>query len=164
MTDGLIEAWKEDKDKNKSTANRIINDLQQASINDLDVKIQHIYQSVTEKIDCLGCANCCKTTVTVFTEDDIARIAKFLGITRKSFIRRYVILDQGEYTTITTPCPFLEIDNKCAVYEVRPMACSSFPHLGRKNFLNRKKAHIENFLVCPITYHTLNQIPLEILK
>jgi uncharacterized protein len=158
MEKSLVELWKEDANKKKATPSKILNDIVVNEFHDLDEKIKPIYEAVVEKIDCLDCANCCKTTVTTFNEEDIARISKFLGINKKRFIDLYTILDEGEYTTITTPCPFLESDNKCAIYEVRPHACSSFPHLGRKKFLNRKRVHIENYLVCPITYHTINQI------
>lgn len=122
---------------------------------ELDKKMLARHEHFSSCIDCLACANCCKTTVTVFNNEDVGRASRALALSRKEFIKKYLIEDQGEYTTISTPCPFLLPDNKCGIYEARPHACRSFPHTGRPHFLNRLKAHQQNLRVCPITYHVL---------
>ena len=37
----------------------------------LDVTVQQIHNAVFENIDCLTCANCCKTTSPIFYKKDI---------------------------------------------------------------------------------------------
>jgi hypothetical protein len=156
----LIKQWQEDKTKNKSRSKEILDKIQFDNNIAFDETIKTISNDVANKIDCLSCANCCKTTVTTFTEEDINRASNYLGMSKKLFKSQYLISDQDEYTTINTPCPFLLQDNKCKIYDARPHACSSFPHLNRKKFFNRKKAHIENYTICPIVYHTLENIKL----
>jgi hypothetical protein len=154
----LIEKWKQGKKENKGELKNFLFSPMIKSIEDLDQKAKSIHEEVVQEIDCLDCGNCCKTTVTTFTESDINRIAKFVNIPKKEFIKIYLIDDMGEYTTVTTPCPFLEEDNKCAIYEVRPEACSSYPHTHRKGFIARRNAHVANVEVCPITYNLLMRI------
>jgi hypothetical protein len=125
-----------------------------SQISGLDEKINLIHEEVSGAIDCLKCANCCKTTPTTFTHEDVSRASKSMGMSRKSFIKKYLIDDYDEgYTTINVPCPFLNLeDNKCKIYDKRPQACHSFPHTGKKNVLNRLHAHINNINLCPIVF------------
>lgn len=124
-----------------------------------DQKAMQYTREAYQHIDCLSCTQCCKTTVTTFDEDDISRTAKWLTISKKEFIKKYLIRDLDDtYTTITVPCPFLNLsDNKCNIYEVRPKSCASFPHTDRPHFLRRKKAHLENSRFCLITQYVLDQ-------
>ena len=111
-----------------------------------------------QQIDCLQCANCCKSTVTSFRDEDITKAAKYLGMSRKTFIKKFLIYDGVEHVTITTPCPMLEADNSCKIYEARPFACQSFPHTSREHFHKRINAHKSNLKVCPITWATVTLI------
>lgn len=130
----------------------------------IDLPAKEITKEAYEKIDCLACGNCCRTTVTTFSEEDISRAAKFLSLSKKEFINKYLIDDMGEWTTISTPCPFLQADNKCEIYVVRPQACESFPHTQRKGFHRRKSTHLANYDVCPITFYVLERIRLIKIK
>jgi uncharacterized protein len=159
-----IEIWANDQYKSKKIAKKILENEQLKSLPDFENVILQKARDITNRIDCLDCANCCKTTVTTFSLEDINKASKFLKISSKAFIKEFLIEDYGEYTTITTPCPFLELDNKCAIYEARPHACNSFPHVEKKQFLNRKNAHSANYVVCPITYRLLNDIEKTISK
>jgi uncharacterized protein len=154
----LIQLWNDDKNKGKAVAKQILNNLTTDNEKEFDQKIKLVSTEVVNKIDCLSCGNCCRTTVTTFNDEDINRASKFLKISRKQFINEFLITDNGEYTTITTPCPFLELDNKCAIYEARPQACASFPHLTKKKFFSRKQAHVENYIICPIVYSVFNRL------
>ncbi|MCB0476477.1 MAG: YkgJ family cysteine cluster protein, partial [Flavobacteriaceae bacterium] len=55
----------------------------------LDVLMQQLHDEEFNKIDCLTCANCCKTTSPIFTDKDIARIAKHLRLKEHQFIEKY---------------------------------------------------------------------------
>ena len=47
---------------------------------DLDQQFHNLHDEVFEKIDCLACANCCKTTSPIFYEKDIERLSKHFGL------------------------------------------------------------------------------------
>ncbi len=97
-----------------------------------------IHNEVFSKINCLDCGNYCKTTPPIYTKKDVKRIARHIGITPKTFIRKYTIEDiGGELTGIKVPCHFLNEDNTCSIYEVRPEACRRYPHTDEKEFAER---------------------------
>ena len=52
----------------------------------LDTIFREAHERTFEKIDCLQCANCCKTTSPIFRNTDIRRIAKHLRIKESKFI------------------------------------------------------------------------------
>ena len=157
-----IKEWQEADKAIKTELRDKTSSLRNADANQLDLLAQRTNEAVVSCIDCLQCANCCKTTPTTFTEADIRRASKYIEISKKEFIKKYLILDlDGTYTTITTPCPFLLDDNKCKIYDARPEACSSFPHTQRNNFKSRLNAHKNNIAVCPITYHVLKRMVEE---
>ena len=52
--------------------------------------IKKIHQEVFTRIDCIECANCCKTIPALVTNSDIKRIASVLNISAKQFLRKYV--------------------------------------------------------------------------
>ena len=129
----------------------------------LDVFTKEATKEAYQAIDCLACGQCCRTTVTTFREDDIVKASKFLGTSVKYFKNKYLFLDlDNTYTTQNVPCPFLNLeDNKCNIYEVRPLSCRSFPHTDRDYFLNRKKVHLANSKFCGISTYVLDQLIKE---
>lgn len=71
-----------------------------------------------EKVDCLKCANCCKSYSPRFRMPDIKRIAKYLKIKEGDLINIYLKVDEeGDYVLQQKPCPFLREDNYCNIYE-----------------------------------------------
>ncbi|MES2587435.1 MAG: YkgJ family cysteine cluster protein [Bacteroidota bacterium] len=105
---------------------------------------------VFKKIDCLSCANCCKTTSPIFRDVDIKRIAKRLKMSEKSFISENLRIDEDkDYVLKSSPCLFLNDDNTCRIYEDRPLACREYPHTNRKNMYQIMNLTIQNTLICP---------------
>ncbi len=105
---------------------------------------------VFKKIDCLACANCCKTTSPIFRDIDIKRIAKRLKTSEKSFIAATLRIDEdNDYVLKKSPCLFLNDDNTCQIYEDRPLACREYPHTDRKNMYQIMNLTIQNTLICP---------------
>ncbi|MEP4671118.1 MAG: YkgJ family cysteine cluster protein, partial [Cyclobacteriaceae bacterium] len=101
-------------------------------------------------IDCLECANCCKTTSPIFQQSDIERVAKTLKMKTPQFIEEYLKLDEDDdYVLLSSPCPFLGDDNKCIVYESRPKACREYPHTDRKRMYQITGLTLKNTLICP---------------
>ncbi|MFZ9301273.1 MAG: YkgJ family cysteine cluster protein, partial [Chitinophagaceae bacterium] len=50
--------------------------------------------NVWKEVDCLSCANCCKSMTPTFTNADIKRIANFLGTTANDFRKTYLLKDR----------------------------------------------------------------------
>ncbi len=106
--------------------------------------------SVFTEIQCLSCANCCKTSPPMLNQSDIKRIAHHIGIPPKQFIKKYVIEDiNGEKSFSTVPCVFLQPDNSCSIYEVRPEACRRYPHTDEEDYFFRAVLNVKNTLICP---------------
>lgn len=117
---------------------------------DLDRAFHAQHDQVFEKLDCLDCANCCKTTSPIFTRQDIKRLSKLFKVKTATFIAEYLRLDaEGDYVLKVAPCPFLQADNTCFVYDVRPQACREYPHTNRKNMYQILTLTQRNTLVCP---------------
>lgn len=128
-------------------------------VKNLDEMFHPLHEKVFEEIDCLACANCCKTTSPIFTDNDIERIAKHLRIRPAQLIDKYLHLDKDkDYVLNSSPCTFLGADNYCSIYEVRPRACREYPHTDRKNMSGIMKLTLENTKVCPAVFEIVEQL------
>ena len=109
--------------------------------------------------DCLACANCCKTTGPLFTDRDIERISKHLNLKPAEFETQYLRVDEDDDRVLQqVPCTFLEEDNKCSIYEVRPKACREYPHTDRANQVPLFPLTLKNAAVCPAVFDMLESI------
>lgn len=132
--------------KNKKT----IAKLSQLPIKKLDAIFHQKHEEVFDEIDCLSCANCCKTTSPIFRTIDIQRLSKRLKINSSVFIDKYLKLDnENDYVLKSSPCVFLMDDNKCSVYEDRPLACKEYPHTNRKKMHQILTLTRKNTEICP---------------
>ncbi|PID69205.1 MAG: zinc/iron-chelating domain-containing protein [Flavobacteriales bacterium] len=122
--------------------------------------MQQLHDDEFEKMDCLSCANCCKTTSPIFTAKDIGRIAKFLKISEYNFIQKYLYRDNEGYMVLqVAPCAFLDkIDNKCLIYDVRPKACREYPHTNRKKFIQLASLTQKNMHICPAVFNIVERL------
>ena len=143
---GLLEKGKIQKKENIKLAAK----LKASKPRDLDKQVHEFHKEVFEKIDCLTCANCCKTTSPGMHDRDVDRLAKHLKIKPSQVIEQYMEMDSdGEYVFRSAPCPFLGADNYCSVYESRPLACREYPHTNRKRFYQVLDLSVKNTEVCP---------------
>ncbi len=117
---------------------------------DLDDKFHQLHDNVFEKIDCLKCANCCKTTSPIFRDVDIDRISKKLKMSVREFQDTYLRLDEDQdWVLKSSPCSFLMEDNTCFIYDIRPQACREYPHTDRKRMVQILSITEKNALICP---------------
>ena len=129
---------------------KVFRKMKQAKPNDLDQKFHKGHEAEFKKMDCLSCANCCKTTSPIFRDADIRRISKHLRIKEGKFISDYLRMDEEQdYILKSSPCSFLDNDNSCSIYDVRPLACREYPHTDRKNMFQVLGITAENSLICP---------------
>ena len=97
------------------------------------------------KFRCTGCGNCCRETLVMVTDADVRRLAEGTGRAAEEFVdfvreddisiaKRspwWVRLRHGRYALALrwsrNACVFLGSDNRCTVYEHRPVACREHP-------------------------------------
>ncbi|WP_116125041.1 YkgJ family cysteine cluster protein [Lewinella sp. IMCC34183] len=143
--------------RNEYKSNRkLVSRLRNRTPRDLDERVHEQHDAAFARIDCLDCANCCKTTSPIFRDIDIDRLARHLSIRPAELVERYLHLDdEQDYVLNVAPCPFLGADNYCSVYEARPRACREYPHTDRKNMLPLLPLTLRNSLVCPAVAEVL---------
>lgn len=125
----------------------------------VDDAFHNAHHDVFEELDCLTCANCCKTTSPIFYQNDIERAAKMLRIRPGDFVEQYLRIDEDkDYVLKSSPCPFLGDDNYCSIYEGRPKACREYPHTDRKKMVQITELTYKNTLVCPAVLEMVERL------
>jgi len=134
--------------------------LRKKSPKKLDIIMQELHDNEFVNTDCLTCANCCKTTSPIFTDKDVARISKHLRMKEHQFISTFLNRDEDDFLVLkTAPCTFLdETDNTCSIYNVRPKACSEYPHTNRKKFIQLTHLTLKNTEVCPAAFNIIEEL------
>jgi Fe-S-cluster containining protein len=129
----------------------------------LDELFHEAHDEAFENIDCLTCANCCKTTSPIFYQRDIERAAKACRLKPGEFIEKYLRVDEdSDYVLRQAPCPFLDGENYCVIYEDRPNACREYPHTNRKKMQQILDLTFKNTLVCPAVLRITEEIKKKI--
>ena len=133
--------------------------LKKKTPKNLDYTMQELHKAEFKKTDCLQCANCCKTTGPLFTAADIERISKHLRQKPQQFIEQYLRIDEDkDYVLQNVPCTFLDSDNTCFIYTVRPKACQEFPHTDRKKFQQISDLTLHNLAICPAAFNIVEEM------
>lgn len=139
--------WKRFQTKNKK------------KLEGMDLQVHALHNKISERTDCLLCANCCRSLGPRITDKDVERMAKALRMKTADVISRYLRIDEdGDMVFQSMPCPFLGNDNYCAIYENRPKACREYPHTDRKRFYQIYNLSIKNAYTCPIVYEVLQTL------
>jgi Fe-S-cluster containining protein len=146
--------------KNRATENKkFLQRLKSKDPRKVDDAFHTTHEEVFESVDCLMCANCCKTTSPIFYPNDIDRIAKSLKVKPGDFIEKYLRIDEdNDYVLQSSPCPFLDGDNYCRIYDVRPKACREYPHTDRKKMVQITDLTYKNTLVCPAVLEIVERL------
>lgn len=139
--------------------------LRKVKPKELDEKFESNHEQVFQNLDCLTCANCCKTTSPIFLNTDIDRLAKVFRMKSSQFMDEYLHRDEdGDFVLNSSPCTFLGEDNKCLVYEDRPKACREYPHTDRKKMHGILELSLKNTLVCPAVFKIFQHIGKDYRK
>jgi len=148
--------------QNEDDIKRNFRRLSKTKSRNLDDIFHSEHDSVFKKMDCLTCANCCKTTSPIFRDTDIRRISKFLKLKESQFINNFLKIDEDQdYVLKSSPCSFLGDDNYCNIYVVRPLACREYPHTDRKNMFQILDLTAQNSKICPAVSRIVQKITLE---
>lgn len=158
MQEEIEELPQRAKDKHKENK-KFFTKLKKRPPKGLDLLMQELHEEEFSRTDCLVCANCCKTTSPLFTNKDIDRISKYLRLKPSQFIEQYLKIDEdNDYVLQQAPCVFLDSDNYCSIYSVRPKACAGFPHTNRKSFHKISQLTLNNVAICPAAYRIVEQM------
>lgn len=143
------------KAKEKHNANKkFFAKLRKKPPKHLDYLMQELHEEEFQRTDCLTCANCCKTTGPLFTANDVERIARHFRMKPQKFIEQFLRIDEeNDYVLQQVPCNFLDADNHCTIYDVRPKACRGFPHTDRKKFQQIGSLTLKNVAICPAAFN-----------
>jgi uncharacterized protein len=125
----------------------------------LDERVHALHEAVFETINCLECANCCRTLGPRVTDADVRRIAASLRMKPSGFVERYLVVDEeGDSIFRSMPCSFLGSDNYCSIYDVRPRACREYPHTDRPRMYQVMALMLKNSAICPAVFEILEKL------
>jgi Fe-S-cluster containining protein len=145
--------------KAEPSSKKLFEKLKRKKPNDLDDVVHGFHEEVFEHTDCLQCANCCKTTSPIFYDRDIERAAKRLRIKPSQFIEKYLHVDEDkDFVLNVAPCPFLDHENFCLIYEDRPAACREYPHTDRKRIHQVLDLTLKNAVICPAVFEIVEKM------
>ncbi|MEZ5047643.1 MAG: YkgJ family cysteine cluster protein [Chitinophagaceae bacterium] len=148
--------WQELAKQNKK---KYVQFLKRCKPREVINKLPSLHHEAFLKIDCLSCANCCKNHSPRFKIPDIKRIAKFLHMKEGEFMQQYLQLDEdNDYVLQKQPCFFLNDDNTCQIYEVRPSDCARYPYTDEDVFVKRQALTVKNSEVCPAVYFIFEKL------
>lgn len=103
----------------------------------IDDKLHKIViDSIPEKlkfnqlIPCRRCGWCCRMCNPVIITPELETICKSQNLDQNCFIKKYADKDSQDNPygiSIKCPCPFLDNENNCKIYHIRPLSCALFP-------------------------------------
>jgi uncharacterized protein len=129
----------------------------------LDQMVFELEASISAKVDCTQCGNCCKSLMITVSEPEAENLAEVLNLERKRFDEQY--LEKGMHGLMlikAIPCHFLA-ENKCTVYEHRFEGCREFPALHLPHFQKRLFTHFMHYHRCPIIFNVIEHLKIKLL-
>jgi Fe-S-cluster containining protein len=145
-----LESFRKESTGKAAENKKFLSSLNRSNSRDLDDRFHTAHDETFAEISCLECANCCKTTSPIFYQTDIDRVSRAVGMKPGAFIEKYLRIDEDkDYVLKSSPCPFLDSENYCTVYDSRPKACREYPHTDRKKMIQVLDLAMKNTLVCP---------------
>lgn len=145
--------------RNQKEIRKLAGRLKKMPPGKLDDLVHELHEAVFEEIDCLQCANCCRTLGPRITARDIEGMARACGMKPAKFAETYLRIDEDQdYVFKSMPCPFLAADNYCLIYEDRPKACREYPHTDRRKFYQLIDLSIKNAGTCPAVQEIFNRL------
>lgn len=114
--------------------NHVLNCIKYANENKLFDKLNSVYRTLPSG-DCSGCGKCCMESVGT-------NLIEFINIfnylesrpeLKKKCLNKVIDYYFLEYIE-KKPCPFKDHNNRCMIYEVRPLNCRLFGHWQKEDY------------------------------
>lgn len=154
-----IEEWRKHKDTCVEEYHSLLESLSKQNKKNLSKVVNDLHIDVFNEVDCLDCANCCKLIPPLINQEDVKRITSFLNIPISDFYKKHITIDEdGDMVLNKVPCIFLLSNNKCKVYEHRPLGCREYPLTDQNLFVENMEQHAINAKYCPAVFHVLERL------
>ena len=156
-----LRSFKQKVRHNGKQLKSFLSKLEKKTPKGLDQLTKKVSPEVWKEVDCLSCANCCKTMSPTFTPTDIKRIANHFEMTPAAFKEKWLVYDKkdNDWLNKLQPCQFLNMKtNMCSIYDIRPADCSGFPHLTKRKMTEYMHVHKQNVELCPATYKMVEKM------
>lgn len=122
-------------------------------------KLVLLHQEAFRRISCNECAACCKGYSPRFKSHDIRNLSRFLKIKKYKFIDKYLTTDEDhDYVLQSLPCPFLDEDLRCIVYDERPSDCRKYPYTDNLVFFTKVDITLKNVTICPAAFYVMEKL------
>jgi uncharacterized protein len=147
----------------KQEFRQVVQKLKTYRSKDVDAIFSRLHHKAFEKTDCTKCAGCCRTLGPRIIHTDVERIAPVLNLPVPVFKEKYLRVDEdGDMVFKSMPCPFLNENNLCAIYHVRPRACREYPHTDQRNIKSILSLCIKNTETCPAVLTIFETLVVEL--
>lgn len=97
-------------------------------------ELNKVYKSIPNG-NCTGCGNCCMESVGINLIEFI-NIYHYLSLDEK--LRKKCLSNVIDYYFLEyvkkSPCPFKDENNRCLIYEVRPLNCRIYGHWTKEDY------------------------------
>ena len=161
-----LRSFKQRVRRRKTSFRRFLSKIEKNPPKKLDQLTTIVEKEVWKEVNCLTCANCCKTMTPTYTAKDMNRISSHFEMTVQEFKDKWLYKERssGDWMNRKTPCQFLDLKtNMCTIYEIRPADCAGFPHLPKRKMVEYMHVHKQNLEYCPATYRMVEKM-MEKLK
>jgi len=129
----------------------------------LDDLVHKLHDEVFEEIDCLECANCCRSLGPRITDVDVNRISTAMKVKPIQLVTDHLHRDEdGDLVFNSMPCPFIDSENCCVIYNDRPRACRDYPHTDRRRFYQVLPLTLKNSFICPAVFEIIERMKKRI--
>lgn len=130
---------------------------------ELDEQFQRLHKELFAGYDCGRCRNCCKMYHGNIPEEDLARDAEHMGLTKEQFIAKYLMEKDEEenYQTQNSPCDFLGTDGNCLLGDCRPENCRKYPYTDQPDRWGSLYSVLDVIEVCPVAFEIYERLKKE---
>jgi len=136
--------------------------LRQLDSQELDKAVFELSETISPRINCTDCGNCCKSLMVNIEEAEADHLAQHLGKSRQDFDAAYISKgESGRMVINSIPCHFL-VENSCAVYEHRFAGCREFPAFHVPEFNKRLFTTYMHYDRCPIIFNVMENLKLSV--
>jgi len=90
------------------------------------IETEPLKLKILKKVKCKKCGWCCKAQNAMLTIEDVKRLMTHLGYNYQEFYEKYLDMNM-KIPYLKSPCPFLDSENRCTIYNIRPKVCKIYP-------------------------------------